>query len=140
MTFGNLLTLPVGEGLLYVQPVFVRAQGGESFPTLQRVLVSYGNDVAAGTTLAESLSDLFDAPAPPPDDEPAEPDDPPTPSPTPSPTGTPAGDLAAAIAEADAAYEAGQEALRRGDFAAYGEAQQRLRAAIDRAAELSQEQ
>ena len=39
----NLLTLPAGNGLLYVQPVFVRAQGGESFPTLQRVLVSYGN-------------------------------------------------------------------------------------------------
>ena len=133
VTFGNLLTLPAGDGLLYVQPVFVRAQGGESFPTLQRVLVSFGNEVAAGTSLAESLSDLFGAPSPPPpDDEPAEPGEP-----SPTPTPPPANDLAAAIAEADAAYEAGQEALRRGDFAAYGEAQKRLRAAIDRAAELS---
>jgi uncharacterized membrane protein (UPF0182 family) len=62
--FGNLLTLPAGQGLLYVQPVFVRAQGGESFPTLQRVLVSYGNEVAANTTLARSLADLFGAPPP----------------------------------------------------------------------------
>ncbi|MBC7373110.1 MAG: UPF0182 family protein, partial [Frankiales bacterium] len=61
VTFGNLLTLPAGGGLLYVQPVFVRAQGGESFPTLQRVLVSYGNQVAANTTLAGSLRDLFGA-------------------------------------------------------------------------------
>jgi uncharacterized membrane protein (UPF0182 family) len=72
--FGNLLTLPAGQGLLYVQPVFVRAQGGESFPTLQRVLVSYGNEVAANTTLARSLADLFGAPSPdtpqPPDNEP----------------------------------------------------------------------
>ncbi len=59
VTFGNLLTVPAGQGLLYVQPVFVRAQGGESFPTLQRVLVSYGNEVAANTTLARSLADLF---------------------------------------------------------------------------------
>jgi uncharacterized membrane protein (UPF0182 family) len=64
VTFGNLLTLPAGQGLLYVQPVYVRAAGGESFPTLQRVLVSYGNEVAANTTLARSLADLFGAPAP----------------------------------------------------------------------------
>jgi uncharacterized protein len=137
VTFGNLLTLPAGNGLLYVQPVFVRAQGGESFPTLRRVLVSFGNEVAAGTTLGESLADLFGAPLPPPvEDDPDDPDAPDTPTPTTPPT-APAGDLASAVAEADAAYRAGEEALRRGDFAAYGEAQRRLRAAIDRAAELS---
>jgi uncharacterized membrane protein (UPF0182 family) len=125
--FGNLLTLPAGQGLLYVQPVFVRAQGGESFPTLQRVLVSYGNEVAANTTLARSLADLFGAPVP---EE--EPDASPTPSPGaspgPSPSPAPAvtGDIASLVAQAAAAFEQGQDALRRNDFAAYGQAQERL--------------
>lgn len=130
VTFGNLLTIPAGQGLLYVQPVFVRAQGGESFPTLQRVLVSYGNEVAANTTLARSLADLFGTPPP------AEPDRPPaTPAPGASPSPAPvAGDLAALVAEAADAFEDGQAALKRGDFAAYGEAQKRLEQAISRLA------
>ncbi len=135
VTFGNLLTLPAGQGLLYVQPVFVRAQGGESFPTLQRVLVSYGNEVAANTSLAASLGDLFGAPVSRPD-PPATP--PPGGTPTPSPTATPpapvAGDVAALIAEAADAFEAGEAALRANDFAAYGQAQDRLRTALDRLA------
>ena len=137
VTFGNLLTLPAGQGLLYVQPVYVRAAGGESFPTLQRVLVSYGNEVAANTTLARSLADLFGAAAPGGDSET------PTEQPTPTPTGTaspspgpsaPAvpGDVASLVAEAADAFEDGQAALRASDFAAYGEAQERLRSALER--------
>jgi uncharacterized membrane protein (UPF0182 family) len=124
VTFGNLLTLPAGQGLLYVQPVFVRAQGGESFPTLQRVLVSYGNEVAANTTLARSLGDLFGARVPEEDPE----DRPPSPTPTASPSPQPeiSGDIASLIRQATAAFEEGQAALARRDFAAYGEAQSRL--------------
>jgi uncharacterized membrane protein (UPF0182 family) len=136
VTFGNLLTLPAGQGLLYVQPVYVRAAGGESFPTLQRVLVSYGNEVAANTTLARSLADLFGVPAP---GEPEEPPGPTTPNPTgtASPTAPPSappvpGDVASLVAEAADAFEDGQAALRNNDFAAYGEAQERLRTALER--------
>ena len=131
VTFGNLLTLPAGDGLLYVQPVFVRAQGGESFPTLQRVLVSFGNDVAANTTLARSLADLFGEPAPVATPTPS-PGASPDPSPTPVPV--PVGDTASLIAQADAAFREGEAALRAGDFAAYGAAQDRLRAALDQLA------
>jgi len=139
VTFGNLLTLPAGDGLLYVQPVFVRAQGGESFPTLQRVLISFGNDVAANTTLARSLADLFGEPAPVVTPTPgASPGAPPGPSPTESPAPVPIGDTAALIAEADAAFREGQTALRAGDFAAYGRAQDRLRAALDQLATVSE--
>jgi uncharacterized membrane protein (UPF0182 family) len=136
VTFGNLLTLPAGQGLLYVQPVYVRAAGGESFPTLQRVLVSYGNEVAANTTLARSLADLFGAPAPGDPDEPVD-----TPTPTPTGTASPSpeapappvpGDVASLVAEAADAFEDGQAALRENDFAAYGAAQERLRAALER--------
>ncbi len=135
VTFGNLLTLPAGQGLLYVQPVFVRAQGGESFPTLQRVLVSYGNEVAANTTLSRSLGDLFGVPI---DEEPEAPGVPTTPDPTAAPTTPPTpgepttpGDVTSLIAQATQAFEDGQAALRANDFASYGRAQDRLRTALE---------
>jgi uncharacterized membrane protein (UPF0182 family) len=130
VTFGNLLTLPAGQGLLYVQPVFVRAQGGESFPTLQRVLVSYGNEVAANTTLARSLGDLFGARVPQEDPEDATPT--PQPGASPSPQPQIDGDVASLTAQAVQAFEEGQEALRRGDFTAYGEAIERLERILQR--------
>jgi uncharacterized membrane protein (UPF0182 family) len=51
---GNLLTLPVGNSFLYVEPLYVQS----SFPTLQRVLVSYGGKIGYGATLQDALSDL----------------------------------------------------------------------------------
>jgi uncharacterized membrane protein (UPF0182 family) len=130
VTFGNLLTLPAGQGLLYVQPVFVRAQGGESFPTLQRVLVSYGNEVAANTTLARSLGDLFGARVP--QEDPEDPTPTPQPGASPSPQPQIDGDVASLTAQAVQAFEEGQEALRRGDFTAYGEAIERLERILQR--------
>jgi uncharacterized membrane protein (UPF0182 family) len=56
---GNLLTLPVGGGLLYVQPVYVQSSGGTQFPLLQKVLVSFGEKVGFADTLAEALDQVF---------------------------------------------------------------------------------
>lgn len=56
---GNLLTLPMGGGLLYVQPVYVKASSGTSFPTLQKVLVSFGDRIAFEDTLDAALDSLF---------------------------------------------------------------------------------
>ena len=56
---GNLLTLPVGGGLLYVQPVYVKASSGTSFPILQKVLVAFGDQIAFEDTLDEALDALF---------------------------------------------------------------------------------
>ena len=43
-SYGNLLTLPVGGGLLYVEPVYVQASSGSaSYPLLQKVLVAFGD-------------------------------------------------------------------------------------------------
>ncbi|MDQ1569651.1 MAG: uncharacterized protein QOF79_325 [Actinomycetota bacterium] len=57
---GNLLTLPVGGGLLYVQPVYVTSQGETSYPLLRKVLVSFGNtQVAFEDTLDSALDKLF---------------------------------------------------------------------------------
>src|SRR5690606_28571920 len=48
---GNLLTLPVGGGLLYVQPVYVQSTGETSYPILQKVLVSFGDEIAFESSL-----------------------------------------------------------------------------------------
>lgn len=53
---GNLLTLPVGGGLLYVQPVYIRRQAAEgTYPVLQFVAASFGKDVGFGQTLDQAL-------------------------------------------------------------------------------------
>jgi uncharacterized membrane protein (UPF0182 family) len=138
---GNLLTLPVAGGLLYVEPVYVQASGGESYPLLRKVLVGFGDQVAFEDTLQQALDKLFGpgaittgapgttSPAPSAGPSPGVP----TPAPTAAPTapGTP---LQQAVADANKAFADGQDALRRSDFAAYGQAQQRLIDALQRAA------
>ncbi|WP_140416682.1 UPF0182 family protein, partial [Arthrobacter globiformis] len=56
---GNLLTLPAGRGMLYIQPVYLRSTGETSYPTLQRVLVAFGDKIGFAPTLDEALNQLF---------------------------------------------------------------------------------
>jgi uncharacterized membrane protein (UPF0182 family) len=58
--FGNLLTLPVADGLIYVEPVYAERVGTTGgYPLLQYVLVSYGGEVGIGDTLTEALNDAL---------------------------------------------------------------------------------
>ncbi len=60
--YGNLLTLPVAGGLLYVEPIYIeRANQESSFPQLARVLVGYGGKVGYGARLEEALNEVFGA-------------------------------------------------------------------------------
>lgn len=56
---GNLLTLPVGGGLLYVQPVYVQSSSGTQYPLLRKVLVSFGDKVGFDDTLSGALNQVF---------------------------------------------------------------------------------
>ena len=56
---GNLLTLPLGGGLVYVQPVYVQSSGSTSFPLLKKVLVAFGDQVGFADTLDEALDQVF---------------------------------------------------------------------------------
>ncbi len=59
--FGNLLTVPLADGLIYVQPVYaVRPGASSSFPILQFVLVRYGSDVGIGRNIPLALADALD--------------------------------------------------------------------------------
>ncbi len=129
---GNLLTLPVGGGLLYVQPVYVRGTGQTSYPLLQKVLVSFGDKIGFADTLDQALDQVFGGNS-----------------------GASAGDAGAgggggggggggetttpqqqlkqALADAQKAIQDGQAALAKGDFTAYGAAQKALQQALQRA-------
>lgn len=123
---GNLLTLPVGGGLLYVEPVYTQARKDPKFPLLASVIVSFGKEVAFQPTLSAALDELFGSGAG---------AGVPGPSTSPSPgTSPPASNVKALIAAAQKAYDDGQAALKRGDFTAYGQAQARLKAALDQLA------
>ncbi|QLL22820.1 UPF0182 family protein [Actinobacteria bacterium IMCC25003] len=119
VVLGNLLTLPVGNGLLYVQPVYVRATGNASaYPLLQKVLVSFGDVIGFDSSLKGALDQVFGGNSG-------------TNSNTSNaPTTNSSADLASALQSAKQAIADGQAALAKGDFAAYGRAQDRLKAAI----------
>ncbi len=137
---GNLLSLPFNGGLLYVEPVYLRATQ-DGYPLLRKVLAGYGSNVALEDTLDEALAKVFESdplptPTPTPDPNPdPQPTPTPDPDPTPSPSGDPLEDLQAALSDAQAAYDKGQAALAAGDWTAYGQAQVELEAALRRAAE-----
>lgn len=56
---GNLLVVPLGEALLYVEPVYLKARNG-GLPTLTRVVVSDGTRVAMETSLEKAIEALLD--------------------------------------------------------------------------------
>ncbi|MFC9396753.1 UPF0182 family protein [Streptomyces sp. NPDC057027] len=140
--YGNLLTVPLDGGFLYVEPVY--AQGRNAlYPLLKKVAVSYVDaDQPAGDTtkdttvfedtLTEALNAVFGVEAP------TAPTTPPGTTKPPGTTQPPASNDAAlqqAIADAQKAYDAGQAALQKGDWTAYGKAQEDLQAALQRAAD-----
>ena len=129
---GNLLTLPVGGGLLYVQPVYVRGAGATSYPLLQKVLVSFGDKIGFADTLDEALNQVFggNSGATAPDGNVGGGTDP---KPAPGPAQTAQQQLKAALADAQQAIKDGQAALAKQDFTAYGVAQRDLQDALTRA-------
>src|SRR6476620_4672367 len=159
--WGNLLTLPVGQGgLLYVSPVYASpgaSDAASSYPRLIRVAMMYGDKVGYGPTVRDALTELFGpgadatatgpapagpvngqpAAAPPPSDgqpaaapPPSEGQAPEVPTPIAVPPGAGAvqlsGAKAAALQEVQSALDGVRQAQQGGDFAAYGQALQRL--------------
>ena len=54
----NLLVIPIENSLLYVTPLYLRAEHGH-LPELKRVIAAYGEHVVMKETLAEALAALF---------------------------------------------------------------------------------
>lgn len=130
---GNLLSLPVGGGILYVEPVYVKA-ASNGYPLLQKILVGFGDKTVMTDNLPDGLRAVGVIPGN------AKPDKGGTTPKPEAPTETVLlQQLAGALAEAQTAFNKGQEALKNGDFATYGEAQKELEAALKKAQSLQEQ-
>ncbi|MER7183348.1 UPF0182 family protein [Streptomyces hyaluromycini] len=123
--YGNLLTVPLDGGLLYAEPVYVRG-AGVKYPLLRKVLVTYEGRTAFENTLDEALNNVFGTNS-------SDTGSSDTGTTTPPTSGNPT--VQEALNDAQKAFEAGQEALKKGDWTAYGKAQDELQDALKRAEE-----
>ncbi len=125
--YGNLLSLPLSGGMLYVEPLYVQSKGtANSYPQLKYVLVNFGQYIGFDATLQGALKQLLTAAG-------AAPTNTGTPPPpnntTPSPPTNAA--TAAAVDKINKALADLKAAQQAGDFAKYGQALQALQQAID---------
>ncbi|EHR59801.1 UPF0182 family protein [Saccharomonospora cyanea] len=149
--YGNLLTLPVAGGFLYVEPVYIQQRNAQSYPQLARVLVSFGGRIGVASTLNEALDEVFgegtgEAATGPADqggtdggdtgdqEQPNPGDDQAVPPPNGDSGGT---EVDQVVDEIQAALQKLKDAQQSGDFAAQGEALQELDAAAQRYEELT---
>jgi len=133
---GNLIVVPVGDSLIYLQPVYLQSTSTK-FPAFQRIVVATSTTVVWGSTLTDALNLLLQSggqgPLPSPTPGPGV-----TPSPGPGASATPApsvapglpNDIPGLIAYANAHFEAAQAALRNGDFATYGQEMELVKEAL----------
>jgi uncharacterized membrane protein (UPF0182 family) len=128
---GTLMVIPIEQSLIYVRPLYLRAQAGR-IPELTRVIVAYQNRIVMERTLDEAIARLF-----------GENDRTPRPAAATAAATPPAGAPAAPPAtggvewdrmagEARAAYQRALDAQRAGDWAKYGEEIKRLGELLER--------
>lgn len=116
---GDLLVIPIEESLLYVEPIYLRAEQGQ-LPQLKRVIVAYDRDIIMENTLDKSLATLFGQEQ----TQQTQPAQPPSAQQPASPAAsTPSKSLARKALET---YRKAKDALQKGNWAEYGRQQQEL--------------
>ena len=106
---GDLLVIPVGDGFLYVLPVFVRSTQRAAVPELKLVVVVNGNEVGVASTFADALDQaVLGTEEPPPEEPPVPGEEPPI-----------ADNVRSLLSEALSHFAAAEEALRASDLATY---------------------
>jgi uncharacterized membrane protein (UPF0182 family) len=121
--FGDLLTIPIEDSILYVLPVYVRAAGDSAVPKLELVLVVNGTTVTVAGSLPEAIEGATGAVSgeePPPDGG----------------EGTVQQQIERLLSQAVAHFAAAEEALRAGDLARYQSEQEQAQALVEQANEL----
>jgi uncharacterized protein len=140
--YGNLLTLPVANGLLYVEPLYAVGQGNTSYPQLLGVIVAFGENIGYGTDMSAALTNLFsnNNNAPPDGNNNPPPSTSPTPTPTPSQSSSPttppssssvSPDVKTLARQAARYAEDMQTALENNDLKKYAIAQGNLNRVLD---------
>jgi len=127
---GNLLVIPIGNSILYVEPVYLTAERGQ-LPQLKRVVVASGNRIAMEPTLTQSLSAIYsNLPEPKPAPEEA-------PGPTEPASNAELSQMRELIKQAQEHYNKAQENLKAGDWAGWGEELGKMQAILNELAELA---
>lgn len=122
---GNLLVIPIGDSVLYVQPLYLQSTAEQgALPELKRVIVASNEKVVMAGTLTDALKLLTSAAGSTTSVVPA----PAAQAPASGAATNPA--VAALAGQAAAAFDRGQAALKAGDWAGYGKAQADLAAVL----------
>jgi hypothetical protein len=111
--WGSLLVIPVEQSLIYVQPLYIAAQNG-GVPELKRVIVAFGNSIVMEENLEKSLNAIFGNSFEPLQKNVA------------SQAAAPQIDIKGLISEASRQFENAQTELKRGNWAGYGAALQKV--------------
>lgn len=114
---GTLLVVPLENAVLYVEPLYLAAEGGSSLPQLKRVIVAYSDQVVMEPSLEDALRVIFGAGA----SQPATANASSAPVPNAVPTS-----LEQLIEQAKQHYDRAQQDLRRGDWSGYGQEIEKL--------------
>jgi uncharacterized protein len=128
--YGNLLSLPVSDGMLYVEPLYLKTKGDNSYPFMRKVLVAYQKYVAYADNLTAGLESLVQQAT-------GQTSTPSTGSPPPAANNPPAGGtpnsnaLSSSVAAMDKALADLKNAQISGDPEAYGAALKELTNAIN---------
>jgi len=113
---GNLLVIPLGKSMLYVEPLYLQAVGSNKIPELKKVALATQGRIAFGDTYEVALKELLGS--------------------SPGRTGAPSGGPAPVQSMADVIKEiirwrdSGRQALSKGDWAAFGESEKRVDEAL----------
>ena len=118
VTRGNLIVTPIGNTLVYLQPVYLQSTSS-SFPEFQKIVAATSTKVVWGDTLSQALNLLVGGGVVDPGG------------------GTEPTDIGGLVARASELYAEAQTALRDGDFGLYGERIAELKRVLDTLAELT---
>jgi hypothetical protein len=110
--WGSLLVIPIEQSLVYVQPLYIAAQSG-GVPELKRVIVAYGNSIVMEENLEKSLNSIFGRSFEPLQEASAQ-------------NTVVQTDIKGLIADAGRQFDNAQQELRRGNWAGYGAAMQKV--------------
>ena len=113
--FGDTIIIPIKDSLLYVEPLYLRAQGKNSIPEMKRVIVGYGDKIVSAESIDLAIQKIFNYTSN-------------TQVPTPTPNGTtttpqqPATKASAEqIKQAKDLYQKALDAQKAGDWSKYGD-------------------
>jgi uncharacterized membrane protein (UPF0182 family) len=123
--FGDLLTIPIEDSILYVLPMYVRANQEAAVPELKLVMVVNGSSVSVANSLPEAIEEATGAVT---GEEPPSPD---------GGGGTVEQQIERLLTQAVDHFAAAEAALRDGDLATYQSELEQAQALVERANELA---